>query len=156
MKVMKMRTMLPVVLILAGMLLSVNAFSAKLDDLPMPSLNAEAGSLYEGVRLGLWTEKKIYAGEEIRNVWLFARKEHISMITIGVGGNLYTDSFLYITDAGMNTIKIPIGGGIDGMTNPDASYHGISRRLADLAKGSYSLVWKTNKLKSNTIRIEIQ
>lgn len=125
--------------------------------LPSPPHNTQAGPTHDGIEIGLWTEKSQYAGNEIRNVWIFARKKQGSATTIGVGGSLYKESFLYITDSrNKKTSKIPIGGGVDGA--PDGSLYagGISGSLANLPAGNYKLIWKTEKWVSNTIQITIE
>jgi hypothetical protein len=125
-------------------------------DLPEPPSDAQAGVEHDGVQIGLWTQKATYSGDEIRNVWIFARKKGDSDISIGVGGNLFKESFIYITDKDEVVTKIPVGGGSDGPV--DASYigGGISDRLTKLPAGDYELVWKTDKFESNILKINIK
>lgn len=125
-------------------------------DMPSPPDNAPAGQKLDGIQIGLWTEKSVYRSNEIRNVWRFARSDRVSAITIGVGGNLYEDSFLYIFSDGEVLAKLPMTAGMDGISNPTSTAGGISEILSDLPSGAYQLVWKTKTCDSNTIAFEIR
>jgi hypothetical protein len=156
-QIMKIPSILSIFLISGGVLFGAKALTEEaVDKLPSPPADAKAGVIHDGVQIGLWTQKENFTGDEIRNVWIFARKTRSSAITIGVGGRLYKDSFLYITDATKKVTKIPAKGPVDGMVDPSAFAGGISGWLAKLPKGTYDLVWKTEKFKSNTLRINIQ
>ena len=121
-----------------------------------PPADAPAGEKHDGVQIGLWTEKPVYEGNEIRNVWMLARSDRSSAITIGVGGSLFQDSFLYITSNDKNVAKIPLNGGIDGIVNPTEFCGGLSGLLAKLPLGKYELIWRTGAFTSNRIVIEIK
>lgn len=121
-----------------------------------PPMNAPTGQKHEGVQIGLWTEKLVYDGDEIRNVWMLARSDRSSDIIIGVGGSLFKNSFLYITSDDKNVLKLPLDGGIDGIVNPSSIAGGLSGKMAKLPSGRYQLTWKTELLISNTITIEIK
>ena len=127
-----------------------------LRDLPEPPEDARAGAVSNGVQIGVWSQKSTYSGEEIRNIWTIARKTRPSPITIGVGGNLYKDSFLYVTMNNKVIAKLPVNGGIDGMVDPIHSAGGRWQQLAKLPTGDYQLQWKTDKLESNTLNIKIR
>ena len=127
-----------------------------LSEIPGPPTDAPIGEKHDGVQIGLWTEKPVYEGNEIRNVWRLVRNDRSSGITIGVGGSLFKNSFLYITAANKEVAKIPMGGGIDGIVNPTRSSGGLSGYLGMLPTGTYQLNWKTETHKSNTITIEIK
>jgi len=131
------------------------ASATDLVDLPSPPADAPAGQKLDGIQIGLWTEKSVYHGNEIRNVWRFALSDRKSGVTIGVGGNLYEHSFLYISRDGVVIATLPMTAGIDGIVNPTSTAGGISGMLSDLPSGTYHLVWKTNAFESNTIVIEI-
>ena len=121
-----------------------------------PPIDARTGQKHEGVQIALWTEKPVYVGAEIRNVWMFARKDRDSSITIGVGGSLFKNSFLYITRDSKEVAKFPLNGGFDGIVNPTHVAGGLSGMLATLPSGTYELIWKTDTHQSNPIVIEIK
>lgn len=121
-----------------------------------PPGDAPTGKKQDGVQIGLWTEKAAYEGNEIRNVWLIARNDRSSSITIGVGGSLYSGSYLFVTTSDEEVAKIPIGGGIDGIVNPTGISGGLSGQLATLPVGTYQFIWKTATHESNSIEIEIK
>lgn len=134
---------------------SVSA-AAEHSELPNPPDEAACGQKVDGIQIGLWTEKSVYRGNEVRNVWMFARTDRSSPTTIGVGGNLFEHSFLYISSKNVVVATLPLDGGIDGILNPTSMAGGISGMLADLPRGTYQLVWKTDMFESNTIAIEIE
>ncbi len=127
-----------------------------LEALPSPPFDAKAGQSLHGVEIGLWSQKKQYKDNEIRNIWIFARKKDHSGVTIGVGGDLFRRSIVYVTRVNGDTKKIPIDGGIDGMKNPSEYYGCIANSLKALPRGTYSLVWKTDQFESNRLNISIQ
>jgi len=124
--------------------------------LPSPPADALAGQSVDGVQIGLWTEKSVYRGNEIRNVWMLDRNDRSSATTIGVGGNLFDHSFLHVSSKHVVVAELPVGSGIDGMVNPASRAGGISEILANLPSGIYQLIWKTSTVESNTITIEIR
>ncbi len=154
---MKIQTILTSALFSATMLLCAEPVSNdRFENLPSAPLDAKGGMVRDGVQIGLWTEKESYTGNEIRNVWLFARKEMGSPYRIGVDGNIYKESIFYITDSEGKVTKFPIGGAIDGMVDPVQYFGGISGLLEKLPPGRYELVWKTEKFESNRIKINIK
>ena len=129
---------------------------ADLSKISRPPTDTPTGQKHQGVQIGLWTEKAVYVGAEIRNVWIIARDDRSSDITIGVGGSLYRNSFVYVTSNNVDIAKFPLDGGIDGMVNPTSVAGGLSQQLAILPCGTYNLIWKTATHESNTITIEIK
>ena len=154
---MKIPRIITIAVFSAALLLKADTLYEKAhQNLPEPPSDAQAGVEHDGVQIGLWTQKAIYSGDEIRNVWIFARKKGDSDISIGVGGNLYKESFIYITNKDKLVTKIPMGGACDGNTYPSEVAGGISDWLAKLPAGDYELVWKTDKFESNGLQINIK
>ena len=129
---------------------------SNLSKIPTPPTDAATGKKHQGVQIGLWTEKLVYKRDEIRNVWTLARNDSNTGTTIGPGGSLYKNSFLYITSKGEQVAKLPLSGGVDGMVNPITIRGGISSMISKLPKGSYKLVWRTESLTSNAISIDLK
>ncbi|MEZ5326327.1 MAG: hypothetical protein R3F19_14855 [Verrucomicrobiales bacterium] len=121
--------------------------------LQAPPMEAVAGKTQDGIQIGLWTEKAIYHGDEIRNIWIIARKKGTSNTTIGVGGNLFRESFLYIYRDGIEVKKIPQQGGSDGVRDAIGFSGGISSFLNGLPNGTYQMIWKTEQFASNSITV---
>ncbi|MEM8953405.1 MAG: hypothetical protein AAGD22_04555 [Verrucomicrobiota bacterium] len=146
-------SLLTVFLIPALIWATPNADLAKVVE---PPRDAPTGEAQDGVQIGLWTEKAEYEGNEIRNVWTIARNDRSSSITIGVGGSLYSGSYLFVTKSDEKIAKFPIGGGVDGIVNPTSIFCGLSGKLATLPAGTYQLLWKTDTHESNLIEVEIK
>lgn len=132
--------------------------SAEIDlsKMAAPPEDAPMGEEHKGIQIGLWTERSVYGGAEIRNVWSLTRNDRTSGITTGVGGKLYSNSFLYVTSNEKVVAKITLNGGIDGMVNPTGTQGGLSASMATLPNGVYQLTWKTDTHISNTLTIEIR
>lgn len=143
-------------LIIPALVIAAPKAETDLSKVSEPPADAPTGKELDGVQIGLWTEKTVYKGNEIRNVWRLARNDRSSGITIGVGGSLFKNSVLYITAANKEVTRIPMGGGIDGIVNPTRTSGGLSGHLEMLPAGTYQLNWKTETHKSNTITIEIK
>lgn len=153
---MKNATFIALILLSATSFLYCEPTTTDFSKLASPPDNAIAGEMHDGIQIGLWTEKPVYQNNELRNIWIFARKNGDSNVTIGVGGSLFEDSYLYIYHNDKEVRKSPIDGGIDGMVNPSYFARGISGFFDDLSEGNYKLVWKTNKFESNAITIAIK
>jgi hypothetical protein len=139
-----------------ALVLAEPRWETDLSKISEPPIDALTGKTHQGVQIGLWTEKSIYVGTEIRNVWRLVRNDRSSDITIGVGGSLYRNSFVYVTSNGEEIAKLPLNGGIDGIVNPTHIAGGLSQQLAMLPSGAYQLIWKTETHESNSITIEIK
>ena len=97
-------------LVLSVLVWAETLTATDLSKISEPPMDTPAGQKHDGVQIGLWTEKPVYQGSEIRNLWMLARKNSDSAIAIGVGGSLFKDSFLYITSNDKEVAKIPLRG----------------------------------------------
>lgn len=113
------------------------------------------GKKVEGVQLGLWSEKNVYASDELKNVGVLARQEHGTAVTVGIDGSLYSDSFIEVFSNNQRVLRFPLAGGVDGAKNSERFSGGISREIQNLPPGNYLLIWRTEKLESNTLKFAI-
>ena len=84
---------------------------------------------------------------------IYGLEKGTSNTTIGVGGNLFRESFLNIYRDGIEVKKIPQHGGSDGVRDAIGFSGGISSCLDGLPNVTYQMIWKTEQFVSNSITV---
>jgi len=126
---------------------------SQLEGQTRPPANAPIGERIGGAQIGVWTNDAYCPQGKAAKFWVYAKSKGRGLINVSSrGGDLYRDSYLYIYNNYNEVARVPVS--TEGLNEKGYSAGGFALP-ANLPKGLYTIQWRTAKLESNAIDIEI-